>query len=125
MLRQVLDGLQRIRVIPVALVGGVLLAGCRASPHTERWNDVVIGGFESSTYGAWMATGPAFARGPALGEALRPLEIENVAGNRSAFSWSSTSTLDRLILMEHQFPRPCGGFGQRLVIAFRGSPLNQ
>jgi sucrose-6-phosphate hydrolase SacC (GH32 family) len=70
----------------VAAAVGVLLAGCNASQHAERRRDVVVEDFEKPTYGKWTSSGSAFARGPALGEGRRPLEIENAVGNGTASS---------------------------------------
>jgi fructan beta-fructosidase len=42
--------------------------------------DLVIGDFKGPTYGNWQATGTAFQKGPASGELLPKLEIENATG---------------------------------------------
>ena len=44
--------------------------------------DVAIGDFGKSGYGDWKATGTAFQRGPASGDLLAKLEIENATGGR-------------------------------------------
>ena len=48
--------------------------------------DVSIGDFEDGNYGAWKATGTAFQNGPASGELLAKLEIENAVGHGVASS---------------------------------------
>src|SRR5215216_6688412 len=47
-----------------------------------RADDLPIGQFDGADYGDWQATGTAFQRGPATGDLLTKLEIENAAGNR-------------------------------------------
>ena len=42
-------------------------------------DDLVIGDFRGSSYDAWKATGTAFQKGPAAGDLLTRLEIENAA----------------------------------------------
>src|SRR5436190_5801541 len=42
--------------------------------------DLLLADFEGENYGAWKATGTAFQKGPASGELLTKLEIENAAG---------------------------------------------
>jgi sucrose-6-phosphate hydrolase SacC (GH32 family) len=49
---------------------------------TCRAEDLPIGHFGNTDYGDWKATGTAFQRGPATGDALAKLELENVAGDR-------------------------------------------
>jgi sucrose-6-phosphate hydrolase SacC (GH32 family) len=48
--------------------------------------DLSIGHFAASDYGDWVRTGRAFNPGPASGEALARLEIENASGNSVASS---------------------------------------
>ncbi len=48
--------------------------------------DLVIGGFRSGDYGDWKVTGTAFRLGPASGDLLGKLEIENVPENVVASS---------------------------------------
>lgn len=48
--------------------------------------DLVITDFEGRGYGAWKATGAAFQKGPAAGELLARLEIENAHGTGVASS---------------------------------------
>ncbi|HTI99999.1 MAG TPA: glycoside hydrolase family 32 protein [Dongiaceae bacterium] len=43
--------------------------------------DVAIGNLSANSYGDWKATGTAFNPGPATGDWLPKLEIENAAGN--------------------------------------------
>ena len=58
------------------LLTSVLLVGAFAA----RAEDIAIGGFGSGGYGDWQATGTAFQKGPAFGELLTKLEIENADG---------------------------------------------
>lgn len=46
-----------------------------------RAADVAVGDFSPDSYGNWKATGTAFNPGPATGDWLPKLEIENAAGN--------------------------------------------
>ena len=48
--------------------------------------DILIADFESKDYGTWKPTGPAFQNGPAVGELLTKLEIENAIGTGVASS---------------------------------------
>ncbi len=48
--------------------------------------DLVIGDFRGTNYGEWQKTGTAFDPGPAFGERLTKLEIENVPGGGVASS---------------------------------------
>jgi fructan beta-fructosidase len=48
--------------------------------------EVSISDFEGKDYGAWKATGTAFQKGPASGELLSRLEIENASGTGVASS---------------------------------------
>jgi len=48
--------------------------------------DIVIADFEEPTYGGWTTTGAAFKPGPALGDLLTKLEIENQHGKGVASS---------------------------------------
>jgi sucrose-6-phosphate hydrolase SacC (GH32 family) len=48
--------------------------------------DLSVADFEARDYGAWKATGTAFQKGPASGELLAKLEIENAVGNGVASS---------------------------------------
>ena len=51
-----------------------------------RAEDLAIGYFGSTNYGNWKATGTAFRLGPAGGELLPKLEIENASDNQVASS---------------------------------------
>lgn len=56
-----------------------LLGACPA-------DDIALGDFSGSSYGDWKATGTAFQKGPASGDLLTKLEIENAAGGAVASS---------------------------------------
>jgi fructan beta-fructosidase len=43
-------------------------------------DDIIINDFSGSDYGAWVATGTAFQKGPLAGAALDPVEITNANG---------------------------------------------
>jgi len=49
-------------------------------------DDISISNFDGRSYGDWQATGTAFRRGPASGDLLGKLEIENAAGDGVASS---------------------------------------
>src|SRR5579859_817462 len=49
-------------------------------------HDLMIGDFRGTNYGAWVATGIAFKSGPASGELLTKLEIENAPDGTAASS---------------------------------------
>ncbi|HZO84671.1 MAG TPA: glycoside hydrolase family 32 protein [Verrucomicrobiae bacterium] len=49
-------------------------------------DDVVISSFDPGTYGDWKATGTAFEKGPASGDLITKLEIENAVGTGVASS---------------------------------------
>src|SRR4051812_8568076 len=46
---------------------------------TSLADEIPIGHFGNSDYGDWKATGTAFRKGPASGELLTKLEIENAS----------------------------------------------
>jgi sucrose-6-phosphate hydrolase SacC (GH32 family) len=52
---------------------------------TSRADDLVIGAFQGTNYGAWTATGDAFKPGPAGADSWTNLEIEN-AGDAAVIS---------------------------------------
>ena len=56
-----------------AIVLPALCSTCRAA-------EVPVGRFGTASYGAWKATGTAFQKGPASGDLLTKLEIENASG---------------------------------------------
>ena len=49
-------------------------------------DDIPISNFDDRSYGNWMATGTAFQKGPASGDLIRTLEIENAVGGGVASS---------------------------------------
>jgi sucrose-6-phosphate hydrolase SacC (GH32 family) len=67
----------------LTVVLGLLLAGCASyqrSPDATPRPDITIADFDAPGYAAWTPHGGAFARGPALADTVRSLEIENAAG---------------------------------------------
>lgn len=56
-----------------------LLSSCQAE-------DLIIGSFDDGDFGKWVATGTAFNSGPASGDLLAKLEIENAPGRGVASS---------------------------------------
>lgn len=60
----------------------LLLASFALSASASRaaTANLTIAGFEAADYGGWTATGAAFRRGPARGDMLKTLEIENAVG---------------------------------------------
>jgi fructan beta-fructosidase len=48
--------------------------------------DLLIADYEANNYGAWKATGTAFRKGPASGDLITKLEIENAHGSGVASS---------------------------------------
>jgi fructan beta-fructosidase len=59
--------------LPAALVGLGFLLNCSAA-------DLPIGSITTTNYGDWQGTGTAFNSGPAAGDLLTQLEIENARG---------------------------------------------
>lgn len=74
-------------------MAGVVLAACLSL----RAQDIVINDFESSTYGAWTATGTAFGSGPASGTLPGQQTVTGYQGSRLVNSFlggdASTGTL--------------------------------
>ena len=58
----------------------------QAAACTARTEDIAIGRFGGADYGDWKATGTAFQKGPASGDLLPKLEIENADGGGVASS---------------------------------------
>jgi sucrose-6-phosphate hydrolase SacC (GH32 family) len=68
-----------------------MLCWCFAALHVvllevRAAEDVAISRFEDRSYGDWKATGTAFQKGPASGELITQLEIENAVSGRVASS---------------------------------------
>ncbi|HEY5912913.1 MAG TPA: glycoside hydrolase family 32 protein [Verrucomicrobiae bacterium] len=59
------------------LPGFLILAANLVSPVSGAAGDLVIGDFRGTNYGSWTMTGAAFKPGPAVGDLLPKLEIEN------------------------------------------------
>src|SRR5689334_4845977 len=64
----------------------ILLAMLSTVLQAASRDDLIIADFEGNDYGTWKATGTAFRRGPARGELLAQLEIENPRGRSVASS---------------------------------------
>ncbi len=58
----------------------------QAVPFTSRGEDIAVGRFGKADYGDWKETGTAFQKGPASGERLATLQIENADGSSVASS---------------------------------------
>lgn len=72
----------------VSLLSLALLSACssvKSAPRSVSRPDVVITDFDEDST-AWSASGDAFNRGPASGDVLRTLEIENAVGATAASS---------------------------------------
>ena len=67
-------------------IGLPLTLGCLGLFDAHGADDLVIADFEGKDYGGWKATGPAFHKGPASGDLLTKLEIEQVSGSGVASS---------------------------------------
>lgn len=69
------------------LVVGLLVAlSCLSVPTARCAENLVIADFETGDFGSWKATDTAFQKGPASGDLLTKLEIENAAGSGVASS---------------------------------------
>ncbi len=55
----------------------LIAAALLTAALTGRADDLAIGRFGKANYGDWKATGTAFTKGPAAGDLLNKLEIEN------------------------------------------------
>ena len=63
----------------------LIAAALQAAVFTCRADEIGIGRFGKADFGDWVATGTAFQKGPASGDVLAKLEIEN-ARDRSVAS---------------------------------------
>lgn len=70
-------------------------------------DDLVISNFEGSTYGTWQASGTAFQKGPASGDLIRILEIENApAGGVASSEIEGDGSVGTLTSPEFRIERP-------------------
>ena len=74
------------RRLVAVVIAALTLAHAATGNAQDTAADVVIGDFEEASYGNWTATGTAFTPGPARGDLLARLEIENAHGNGVASS---------------------------------------
>jgi fructan beta-fructosidase len=71
---------------PPRFILATLYSACSVTLHAALADDLVIADFESQSYGSWKSTGTAFQHGPARGERLITLEIDNATGSGVASS---------------------------------------
>lgn len=75
---------QKKRLAAIVLVTWV--SSCRTVLWAAPPGDIIIGDFDTSGYGEWIAQGAAFGTGPATGGRLNALEISGAHGNGAASS---------------------------------------
>lgn len=70
----------------IVRTGPVAMVICLAFLAQCSGGDLMVGDFKGTDYGDWKMTGTAFKAGPASGELLRKLEIENSPDDSAASS---------------------------------------
>lgn len=68
---------------PLPLLSLLTISLCQICRGAD---DIVLAGFEGTTYGGWKAQGTAFGNGPTLGKRMFELEVQGVRGNGFASS---------------------------------------